>query len=123
MTLRDRYVVRQEPEGVSERKVGLVAVIAIAIAIGAVGVAWWLLPDTHLGRHPADTEPVGEEVGEVYVTRIRRTAIGLQQQEEARKKLLEYGWVDRDEGIARIPIERAMDIVVESSGHDPEVPP
>ena len=27
-----------------------------------------------------------------------------------------YGWVDRDAGIARIPIERAMDLVAQDGG-------
>lgn len=27
-----------------------------------------------------------------------------------------YGWVDRDAGIARIPIERAMDLVAKDGG-------
>ena len=33
--------------------------------------------------------------------------------EANRQKLNSYGWVDRGSGVARIPIERAMDIVVD----------
>ena len=33
--------------------------------------------------------------------------------EANRLKLESYGWVDRSTGVARIPIERAMDIVVD----------
>jgi hypothetical protein len=33
--------------------------------------------------------------------------------EANRQKLDNYGWVDRSSGVARIPIERAMDIVVD----------
>jgi len=33
--------------------------------------------------------------------------------EANRQKLESYGWVDRSTGVARIPIERAMDIVVD----------
>jgi hypothetical protein len=37
----------------------------------------------------------------------------LKEMREAEEKLLtNYGWVDREKGIARIPIEKAMEIVV-----------
>jgi len=32
-----------------------------------------------------------------------------------RRELAGWGWVDRDAGIARIPIDRAMDLVVKES--------
>lgn len=35
----------------------------------------------------------------------------MREHEEA--VLSSYGWVDRDRGVARIPIERAMDLLVE----------
>jgi hypothetical protein len=35
---------------------------------------------------------------------------------ERQPQLQGYSWVDRSKGIARIPIDRAMDAVVESSG-------
>lgn len=31
---------------------------------------------------------------------------------EQREKLSQYGWVDRETGTVRIPVERAMDLVV-----------
>jgi hypothetical protein len=33
---------------------------------------------------------------------------------EERAALSEYRWIDRERGVARIPIERAMEIVAES---------
>ena len=38
----------------------------------------------------------------------------LEMMTEANRKTLEtYGWIDRTSGVARIPIERAMDIVAD----------
>lgn len=39
------------------------------------------------------------------------TAEALRREQEA--KLESYGWVDRERGVARIPIERAIDLYVE----------
>ncbi|MFL6655165.1 MAG: hypothetical protein ACJ8KA_10255 [Sulfurifustis sp.] len=39
------------------------------------------------------------------------TAEALRREQEA--KLESYGWVDRERGVARIPIERAMELYVE----------
>jgi hypothetical protein len=38
---------------------------------------------------------------------------GLSLDALKRSELASYGWVDRDRGVARIPIDRAMDLVVE----------
>jgi hypothetical protein len=38
-----------------------------------------------------------------------------------RRNLAEYGWVDRTSGVVRIPIDRAMDLVVsEQNGSHPQ---
>jgi hypothetical protein len=54
---------------------------------------------------------------------------GVLLEAQQRKLLDRAEWVDRDAGIARIPIERAMDLVVdagtaaeETPGFDAEVP-
>jgi hypothetical protein len=49
-------------------------------------------------------------------------AQNLQEFRQAESQYLNtYGWVDREEGIARVPVERAMDMLVE--GGLPPVPP
>jgi hypothetical protein len=46
-------------------------------------------------------------------TPIETTERGLTLQAKQLKQLAGYGWADRDAGIARIPIERAMDLRAE----------
>lgn len=51
-------------------------------------------------------DPAARAPGDIY-DQLRRT------RETATKTLTTYGWVDAKAGIVRIPIERAMDLVVE----------
>jgi hypothetical protein len=44
---------------------------------------------------------------------VNPTASWEQQRSEKRNELRTYGWVERDAGRARIPIERAIDLIVE----------
>jgi hypothetical protein len=46
-------------------------------------------------------------------TPIETTERGLTLRAKQLKQLAGYGWADRDAGIARIPIERAMDLRAE----------
>jgi hypothetical protein len=46
-------------------------------------------------------------------TPIATTERGITRKLEQQKQLAHYGWVDRDAGVARIPIERAMDLRAE----------
>src|SRR6266581_1003701 len=46
-------------------------------------------------------------------TRAKKRVENLKTtQEEAAKALTTYGWIDKNKGIARIPIERAMELTV-----------
>jgi hypothetical protein len=46
-------------------------------------------------------------------TRAKKRAENLKtSHEEAAKALTTYGWIDKNKGIARIPIERAMELTV-----------
>jgi hypothetical protein len=54
-----------------------------------------------LGRFPKPNLQIDDDHGEM-------TALRLEQN----KKLESYGWIDRSNGIVRIPIERAMDLIL-----------
>jgi hypothetical protein len=49
---------------------------------------------------------------------------GTLRQLRAREQALltEYGWIDRDAAVARIPIRRAMEILAQQSPRTPELP-
>ena len=84
------------------------AVGLIVIGIGLVSLFGFLVhkqgdaPDQSAG--PSELPPA---------PRLQVTpAVDLLQLRERENNLLnQYGWVDRKEGIARIPIDRAMDII------------
>lgn len=79
---------------------GIVLVIFLTVLeMGELGV--YRLFVRNLGPDPAARAP-----GDIY-DQLRLT------RETAKKTLTSYGWVDAKAGIVRIPIERAMDLVIE----------
>jgi hypothetical protein len=56
-------------------------------------------------------------------TRAKRRMENLKKlREESEKELATYGWVDKNKGIARIPISRAMDLTVAELGQKKPAP-
>ena len=117
MTSSD-FQVRQEEDVVQASR--LVRVGASSLVAGALGVllAAWLLgrgagavrPSFAAGGRPA---PAPSELSGVEQTPIWDTRRGENLREAQRRQLGRWGWVDRDAGVATIPIERAMDLVVQ----------
>jgi hypothetical protein len=118
------------PAGYEATDVNIRAILwlAIGIAIGAVIVhaALWILLRMYEvraeRRDPAlpplaagNQEPPGPRLQSAPV----RDYAAFRAEEE--RALATYGWVDREEGIVRIPIERAMDLLVERG--EPKVKP
>ena len=95
--------------------VGVASVIIIAISLAAVG---WLMGGvtTAYGTPPPGAPTT---IGTVEQTLILDAQRGPKEQASARAKLGALEWVDRDAGLARIPIERAMDLVVARDGGTP----
>lgn len=103
------------PDAVSLPGIGagaLMIVAAIAIGMGAaffvlhVGTGGHATPENamHYGHPP----PIA---GDVKLQPVPANDIAAFRTEKQRL-LSTYGWVDRAHGIAHIPIERAMDLVV-----------
>jgi hypothetical protein len=111
---REPFVVRQDPDRLAQRKLVLVVVTSILIAAIAITSAWLILAASSRGPAAATGKgaiPPPSGVGTVERTLIETTERGLTLRAEQREALEHYGWVDRDAGMARIPVERAMDIV------------
>jgi hypothetical protein len=53
------------------------------------------------------------QIAGIHQTLIERDRHGWEQREEQRRSLDEYRWISRERGIAQIPIDRAMDIVLD----------
>jgi hypothetical protein len=88
------------------RNVGLASLIVMGASLAVV---MWLLGGIH--RHHDEPPP--------HSTLLLAEGRGTRERASGRAKLDAFEWVDRDAGIARIPVERAMDLVVARDGGAP----
>ncbi len=105
------HELRQAPERFSGRLVTWIIVWSIVGTIAGVEIArlLWHHDLRSLGnvaRTPS--YPVSETVGGIEQVPITGPARGGARVDESLKALSRYGWVDREHGVAQIPIERAM---------------
>jgi hypothetical protein len=114
------FVIRQEEDLVASHE--LVRVGIASIVVGAAGVFFssLLLVATVGALRPHRAGPPGPRTAPRELSGVEQTPIwdartGESLREAQRRELDRWGWVDRKEGIAKIPIERAMDLVVEES--------
>lgn len=113
--MTEPFRVEQEPDVIRGR--WLVAIAALSVAIGAlcVLVARLLNPLAPDQAAPRAAMGAAFQPGTPERSLIERSARGLALRAEQQSKLRQYGWVDRDAGLARIPIERAIDLRVEQT--------
>lgn len=111
------FPVRQEDDVVATTT--LVATAVVGIVIGALGVffAGLILVAGVGALRPSFAGPGGEQPAPREISNIEQTPIldsrrGLDLREQQLRDLRSWGWVDRDAGVAAIPIEQAIDIVV-----------
>ncbi len=101
--------VRQAPDSLDLRAVLRVGAVGLVVCVVAVIVVYVALEARgEIGTGGAGAVPRGRPGG------IREGLLVAPRSARARAAPAElegYGWVDRDAGIARIPIERAMDVV------------
>jgi hypothetical protein len=106
----------QEPDGVPTRRVAAV-LGATLIVFGAA--AYWstsvLRGDTGSVRNEAHADHAGDrEVGIVFQRPFdeAHATARAEKLEAAQRRLGGVGWVDKDAGVAHVPIQDAMDLVV-----------
>jgi hypothetical protein len=114
------FEVHQEEDAVAVSRVmrvGVAAVVIGAIGVFFAGLSLALrvgeLKPSFAGPH--GPQPAPSELSEVEQTPIWDTRRGEDLEAEQRHELDRWGWADRDAGVARIPIDRAMDLVVRES--------
>lgn len=98
------------------------ASIRVVLACGAclvalIGAGIGLATLLHAGSFQKLPEVATFDFGPKYRTDIERAWPALDRQ--FREHLETYGWVDRRKGTVRIPIERAMKLLVERQGGKP----
>lgn len=92
----------------------LVALVVVHFLL--TGVARFLETET---RQPGSRRPPAAVPAAFRSLERARGEEAERVREEGRALLGTYGWVDREAGIARIPIGRAMEILVERGGARP----
>jgi hypothetical protein len=117
--------VRQEEDVVAERRLTGIGLIVVAVALLSVGVAALVMggDPAHLRGRPAarastDGIVAPPTLGLIEQTLVEHEATGLRQRQLEEERLHHYGWVDRARGVAHIPIDEAMDLVVAETGRD-----
>jgi hypothetical protein len=95
--MSEEFEPHQEDDRVARGAIGVVALVSVLVMGISFGVVHAMLgPAVPVKAAPAPA-----------------AGLGLAKKSEQRVALDHLGWADRDAGLARIPIERAIDIVVE----------
>ena len=105
-----------EEDVLPSRRIVMVGVLALfvfflgslAAGLGLRAVRREANPD---GPPPLPSEAGRAKIGLVEQRLFEHSNMGAVWREAARRRLESYGWVDRQKGIAHVPIERAMDMI------------
>ena len=117
------FVVRQEEDRIRARPWGVVYVAALVMTSIAMVVAGLLLHASGgevRGRTAPGVAPAQIDI--VEQTLIGDTQRGLDVRGQQRRNIERWAWTDRDAGLARIPIETAMDLVARGAAPDAGAP-
>jgi|HubBroStandDraft_6_1064221.scaffolds.fasta_scaffold1536893_2 hypothetical protein len=114
------FEVRQEDDVVCATT--LLKVGVTSLVVGVVGVFFSsvvLVAATHAPKPSlagsGGLAPMQTDLSQVEQTPIWDARGGEDRREAQTRELERWGWVDRNAGVANIPIDRAMDLVVRES--------
>jgi hypothetical protein len=112
--MTEPHLIQQEPDVLPGSRLLLLAASALFVSVLGVLVSWWMLSNDSASHPPSLlASSAAFAPGTPEQTPIETTERGLTLRVQQQKQLAGYGWVDRDAGVARIPIERAMDLRAE----------
>jgi hypothetical protein len=109
--------VRQEDDAIPGRRVLVIAAVAVVVALaGVAGSTLLLRAETGGVRAAPESTPRPapglRRIANVEQTDILTSRDGLDLRDRQRGELSRATWVDRDGGIATLPIDQAMDLVI-----------
>jgi hypothetical protein len=104
----------QADEHVASFKVVAIGVIALLVFAGATVWSTRILRGTARTLQPTGPLAPGKEIGRAEIGIVDQTPFETTRGAERYRRtdlemLNSYGWVDRDKGIIRIPIDKAID--------------
>ena len=93
---------------------GAAAVVAMVLLVAFVAF--------ELSRVEGPSNRMTSDVQEVRSPRLRSNPVDEIRafEHEKRARLNSYGWVDREQGVAHVPIERAMQMLSSPHSSNPE---
>lgn len=122
--MSESYPVRQAPDLVPTRAIVIVAVLVVLVTMLASLVPAWMLArrnELHLDapRRAALAPVAPREIDLVDQTLLESRDATLSARAKQQRRLEEYGFVDRANGIVHIPIERAMELFLQEQARSP----
>lgn len=111
MSSAEPFEVRQEPDRVPLRRALWLSALTLAVGALSVFLSAELLQRSNVTA-PERARVSGTEPRPIPLEheQIANSERGIALQAAQRKRLGQYGFIDRDAGIVHIPIERAMDL-------------
>jgi hypothetical protein len=114
------FPVRQEEDSLPSSRLLRVAVLSVGAGVLGVALSVVLLETNTGGIRGERSPPVAPSIGERALAGVDQAPIAdspapAEVRARQRSALSQYQWVDRDAGLASIPIERAMDLLVEGA--------
>lgn len=108
------FLVRQESDRLASTRLGWIGLFSLAI--GALGVLCAALLDSKPESVPRP-RPTGSAFrpGTPERSLIESSERGIALRAKQRAALERYGWADRDAGLARIPIDRAIELSLDEA--------
>jgi hypothetical protein len=110
-------IIVQERDRIPSKKIVVIAVTSIVIfAIGVV-LSTWVLAARTQRLQPHGPGPLPPLAGEPKIGIVNQFLFETPSefQDQQRQRLDSYGWVDRARGQVHIPVERAMQMMIQES--------
>ncbi len=103
-----------EPEVLPSVKLLTILVFGASVVVVSAVIVLWILP-SRLAVETGAITGRPEHVGTLQTSLLAVTHTTEQDKQRDRASLEGYKWVDKNRGIVAIPIERAMDMLVEQN--------
>jgi len=109
------------PEAVEVTDVNVRAVVLIGAALGGIvvicaiavfGLTAWLADGQRRPAGPITTSPALQQFALPHLQAAPANELAAFKREKA-LKLQQYAWIDRERGVVQIPIERAIDLLLQ----------